>query len=183
MVKKKGIKKVKTMKYLKFILSICMGILFICSCKKDTSPIVVDNTNGQTSVHYILISTKWKQTHTYYDTSNYAKQHLNLWPLSSTEDIPMDSCELTSKIWFNSDNNLYTIKGSGCPISDPDTNFIGTWNLISNDTKIIFNGTDTIDVLEINNNNIKLWYKSYRLDSSGSVLYTEYNMWKYEPTQ
>jgi hypothetical protein len=160
-------------------------IILLSSCKKDgnipTGNIgpIKHSTLGES----ILISTKWKQTHTYYDTSNYAKLNLNLWPLSSTVDISMDSCSLTSKIWYNSNHNLYTLKGLPCPPSDPDTNLVASWDLISNDSKIVFGGADTMNVLEINNNNIKLWYKSYVLDSLGAVLYTEYNMWKFEPIQ
>lgn len=171
------------MKNSKYILSICIGLLLFHSCKKDTSPPVNNTSSSQLSSYNILISTKWKQTHEYYDTTSFAIAHLNLWPLLSTADIPMDSCELTSKVWFKANNNLYTIKGSVCPTSAPDTNFVGTWNLILNDTKIVFDGTDTMNVFEINNNHIKLWYKSYRLDSLGSVISTEYNMWKFEPTQ
>jgi hypothetical protein len=159
-------------------------VLLIFSCKKENDKPKDDNlvVNQNSPIENVLISTKWKQTHTFYDTSNYAKLNLNLWPLSSTIDMSMDSCSLASKIWYHSNHNLYTIKGMPCPLLDPDTNLVGSWNLILNDTKIVFGNTDTMDVLEINNNFIKLWYKSYVLDSIGSVLYEEYNMWKFEPT-
>lgn len=171
------------MKNLKYILSIYIGLLLFNSCKKDTSPIVNNtNSSSQLSSYNILISTKWKQTHEYYDTTSFGKANLNLWPLSSTIDIMMDSCELTSKVWYNSNHNLYTLKGLTCPLSDPDTNLVASWNLILNDTKIVFDGTDTMNVFEINNNHIKLWYKSEIIDSTGSILYTAYNMWKFEPT-
>ncbi|MFN8117900.1 MAG: hypothetical protein U0W65_17455 [Bacteroidia bacterium] len=173
------------MKYkISFNLTFGLFVVLFSSCKKESNiPITSFLPSKQSTIgESILTSSKWKQTHTYYDTSNYAKLYLNLWPLSSTFDIPMDSCSLTSKIWYHSNHNLYTIKGLPCPSSDPDTNLVASWNLILNDSKIVFGGVDTMEVLEINNNNIKLWYKSYVLDSIGSVLYTEYNMWKFEPS-
>lgn len=169
------------MKNLKFIL-----ILFICllfnSCKKETPPPINNTatTNSQSAGDVILVSTKWKQKHEYRNTTRYAKSNLGLWPLLSTIEVPMDSCELSSKIWFHSNQNLYTIKGQQCPTSTPDSNLVSTWDLILNDTKIVFGGSDTMNVYIITNNQIKLWNKSYALDSVGGIWYTQYNMLKFE---
>ena len=150
-------------------------LIFLLSCKKDTQISV-----NSLSYRYITLTKhKWSMTHEYNDSTSYAKNNLNLWPLSTTEDFMSiyDTCDWDSKNIFLTDGNWQLIKSTSC---DPSVSSdVGKWKLINKDNDFVIVNQDTMHILELTDNDFKMWYKRYT-SVGGAIILTEYTMWTFK---
>ena len=155
-------------------LLLCI-LFFTFSCKKDTK--IVSTKPSERFL--ILTQNKWSMTHEYNDSTNYAKNNLNLWPLSTTEDFMSiyDTCDWDSKNIFLTNGSWKLIKSISCDASVSDD--VGHWQLINNDNDFVIVGQDTMHIVTLTNNDFKMWYKSYTYVGTTLVL-TEYRMWVFK---
>lgn len=154
--------------------AIIILITLFCACKKD-NPVY---TNKLSERFINLTTNKWAMIHEYNDSTNYAKNNLSLWPLSTTEDYlsTWDTCTWDSKIIFLKTGECKLEKSSSC---DPSiSSDVGNWKLINHDNDFVIAGQDTMHIVELTNNYLKMWYESYTY-VGGQVVLIEYRMWVY----
>ena len=174
------------MKNIHFSLVILALSIWLSACKKDktvASP-TAGGSSSTLSVFNIVTANKWLLTHYYTDSVLTSVNSMNYWPLSTSREklLMTDTCTRTSKFWFKPNNDLYIIKGIGCPSANPDTVKNYAWKLYDNDTKFNFgiNTDDSLNVLTINNTCMKLWQKNSVL-VGGTSTFVNYSMWVFEP--
>lgn len=162
---------------MRVFLFLCIVLFF--SCKKD--PQILPNKPSQRFLN--LTQHKWLMTHEYIDSTAYAKNNLNLWPLSTTDDFMSvyDTCDLTSKLVLLPNGVMQSYKGLSCDPLEPNESNIGNWKLINNDNDFVIVDQDTMHIVELTNNDFKMWYKVNTYVASQLVL-TEYCMWTFKST-
>jgi len=156
-------------------LFILLVMLLVLSCKKDPKI----NPQSYSERYTNLISHKWAMTHEYVDSTSYAKNNLNLWPLNTTEDFMSiyDTCDWDSKSAFLPDGKWELIKSPACDSSVSSN--VGNWKLINNDDDFVIVGQDTMHIVELTNNDLKMWYERYTY-VNGALALTEYCMWTFK---
>lgn len=129
--------------------------------------------------YIFLTQNKWKWTHEYIDSTNYAKNHLNEWPLSTTDDFMnvYDTCAWDSESIFLADGRWKLNKSPSCN-SDVSED-IGHWKWANNDQDFVNVGQDTFHIVELNSVNFKMYYKRNTW-AQGVLVKTEYCMWTFE---
>lgn len=152
-------------------------LIVLFSCKKEKkSDVVIPEPSERFKM---LINHKWAMTHKYVDSTAYSKSHLDEWPLSSTDDFMdiYDTCSWDSKTLFLPDGRVKLHKSRTCDSSVSEN--VGNWKLTNNDNDFIIVGQDTLHIVELNNTNFKMYYKSYRYFQQ-QLIRIEYVMWTYE---
>lgn len=151
--------------------------LILIACKKEKKP---DSVVLEPSERFkILTGNKWAMTHEYIDSTAYAKNHLNEWPLSTTDDFMdiYDTCSLESKTLFLPDGKVKLDKSPACSSSVSEN--VGNWKLTNNDNDFVIVGQDTLHIVELNHQNLKMYYEQYTT-LHGQLVLVEYCMWTYE---
>ncbi len=157
--------------------NICIVILFfLFACKKEKKN---ETILPQTSERFkILTEHRWLMTHEYVDSTAYAKSHLNEWPLNTTDDFmdPFDTCSLESENLLLPNGQWKLNKNRTCSAGISDD--AGRWKLINNDFDFVIVGQDTLHIVELNNQHLKMYYEQYTY-YLGKVILIEYCMWTF----
>lgn len=153
-------------------------VIVFFGCKKEKLPL--EAMPIAPSERYVFLThNKWKWTHEYIDSTTYAKNHLEEWPLNTTEDFMniYDTCSWDSESIFLTNGKWQVIKSQACDSSiSPDA---GNWRLINNDNDFVIVGQDTFHIVELNKSNFKMYYKRYTW-VQGILVLTEYCMWTFD---
>lgn len=160
------------MRYFIFLI-----VIIVFACKKEKKPDVILPEPSER--FKILTEHKWAMTHEYVDSTAYAKSHLNEWPLNTTDDFMdiYDTCSWDSRTLFLTDGRVKLAKSPACSASVSEN--VGNWKLTNNDNDFIIVGQDTLHIVELNNSNFKMYYKSYTYLHQ-QLIRIEYTMWTYE---
>jgi hypothetical protein len=154
---------------------LALFLLLFFSCKKE----VYDPTLNSSQRSINLTKHKWSMTHEYVDSTSYAKNNLNLWPLNTTDDFMSiyDTCGWDSKSVFLTNGKCQLLKSAACDSSVSSD--VGYWKLINNENDFVFVGQDTMHIIELTPNDFKMWYK-INTYVSGQLVLTEYCMWTFK---
>lgn len=158
----------------KFLFIFLLGLI---ACKKEKKDEFI---LPQLSERFnILTSHHWAMTHEYVDSTAYAKANLNLWPLNTTDDFMdiNDTCSWQSEGIFLPNGQWKLKKSPACSSSVSED--VGFWKLTNNDNDFVIVGQDTLHIVELNHQNLKMYYEQYTT-IQGHVVLVEYCMWTFE---
>ncbi len=166
---------------MKYLVVAIVFLLCLISCKKDTKVEPVDNKPSER--YNILTSHYWRLTGVWNDTTDYAKDHPDLVPLSTSIDnfFFTDSCKYYTSSYYNPDGFHYAVKGKWCGYSNNNLVFIkgNPWSLSNNDQT--FNGPSNITTIIILNDTIfkRYHYRIYNFTKQMVTVY-EYKSFEYK---
>lgn len=143
------------------------AIILLTGCSKSS------DTPSSTSARGILTSGKWQIT-----GGNVSFSYPGIPTQTSDIDKYMSSCELDNYIIFKTDGIAATDEGATkCDPSDPQVqDNTGHWELQSNNTKLVLTDpasglTITCDVLQLDNNTMKLQFNVTNQGATSSTTY------------
>ena len=131
-------------------------LLFNISCKKDSSTV--------SSRSQLLTDGNWTLVFYRYNFNNGA------W---NDGYATLPDCQKDNKLFFNSDLTYILDEGATkCNSSDPQIFQQGIWALIENETKLVTNTTNTVEIVQLDASNLK----TIRRDTLGTnITITEAN--------
>ncbi len=125
------------MKFKITLVALVVCTAFIYSCKDEDS-----STPAKTKTD-LLTTGSWIGT-------DLLANDTSIW------NIFVSSCSKDDFTKYNSNGTSLTDEGATkCDPSDPQTE-AGTWKFISNDTKIVMDGSDTADILELSETALRI---------------------------
>jgi len=161
------------------LVVIIVFLSLIVSCKKDIK-VEPDVDTGPSERYKILTSHYWRLTGKWNDTTDYAKAHPELVPLSTSIDnfFFTDSCRYYTSGYYSPDGFLYNVKGKWCGYPNTNPLFVKDypWSLSNNDQT--FNSYGTFSIITLNDTVFKFYH--YQIYNFTGLLVTVYELKPFE---